>query len=220
MDVALLKHGGKYTAEHVNRLAGQVRRWSGGKARVVCYTEDPAGVDCLTEPLPVDLYPDISGWWWKIWVFARGRSLLYLDLDVTVIGDPSPLCEPEGSWRALRDPWRGGFNTSVVRTRHDGDRLWSKFLERRPDRSARGVTGDQEFFTEVLGQEVDPWPYEWAVSYKHHILGKKRKEGPEPVPADCRIVYFHGNPKPWDPEVPLAFRSDLARVLRAQVVQS
>lgn len=181
--VYCLKWGTKYTANHVNALASRVRRFS--DARLVCWTDNPDGVECETWPLPG---VPLKGWWWKVWLFSLERPFLFLDLDVVPVGDLAPLIDMPGPLTIIKDPWQAGFNSSVFKTDGSLSRLWWSF---RPDRDTRRLHGDQNWITEQFPQAAE-WPPEWCRSYKAD-LGKTKSPD-----RDARIVYFHGKPKPWE----------------------
>lgn len=178
-----LKWGTKYTAEHVNALARRVAKHS--DAPFMCWTDNADGVECETWPLPGLA---LRGWWWKVWLFSLKKPFLFLDLDVVPIGDLSPLVDSPGALSIIKDPWQAGFNSSVFRTDGSLSRVWDAF---RPDKDARRLHGDQDWITEQV-PDAALWPADWCRSYKAHLRSTK---APGP---DCRIVYFHGRPKPWD----------------------
>lgn len=193
-DIALLKVGTKYTSDHVNRLVKLLPNH-----RVLCFTDNDKGLKCASAPLPLDQYNGVEGWWWKLWLFSMQPWQLYLDLDVTPVGDVGDLMAASG-WRAIKDPWQKCLNTSVVKIGVRGCDLWRAFLHERPDRGPRAHLGDQDFFTRQIGETCSVWLEDWVVSYKHKILGKGNPKGPEKIPKECRMVYYHGQPKPWDGE--------------------
>ena len=100
--VLCMKWGTKYGPEYVNRLYAMVRRHLKGDFRFVCLTERSEGivpdVQCLPIP-PLDLPPGIpERGWTKLTTFAADLhglqgTALFLDLDVVIVGDITPLFE-------------------------------------------------------------------------------------------------------------------------------
>jgi len=191
-NVILLKSGTKYTANQVNRLADELAKQN---INPVCYTDDPEGVLCNTRDLPTDEYPDVTGWWWKLWLFAHNPGDLYLDLDVLIVGEIKPLLDLPTEWTAIKDPWQEGmYNTSAVKIGNGGfGLLWDRFLEDRPDKGKLARYGDQAYFTSQLSEMglVKSFDPSFLLSYKNDILHGN-------FDKNCRVVYFHGKPKPWD----------------------
>ena len=88
LTVCCVKWGDKYPAEYVHKLQNGVSRHLTIPHRFVCFTDDPAGLECETKPLPDGL----DGWWNKVWLFKRGLfddRVIYLDLDIS----PDPLTD-------------------------------------------------------------------------------------------------------------------------------
>jgi hypothetical protein len=180
--IFLLKWGTKYGADDVNRLARSIRRHAAEPVDIVCFTDDPIGVEVMAPLLPIA--PALSGWWWKVWLFSRGIPFLFMDLDCVVIGDVTGLHRP-APLTILKDPWQPGFNSSVMSTDGSLSRVWQDFTP-----SVMGqLHGDQDW---LFRQVPDAALYEAGpcLSFKADMMGLDRP------PADCRLVYFHGRPKP------------------------
>ncbi|NEI52712.1 hypothetical protein GR217_34400 [Rhizobium leguminosarum] len=182
--IFLLKWGTKYGADDVNRLARSIRRHAARPVDIICFTDDPAGLFETTTPALLPIDPTISGWWWKVWLFSLGVSFLFLDLDCVVIGDVTGLHLP-APLTILKDPWQPGFNSSVMSTDGSLSRVWREFT---PDVMGE-LRGDQDW---ISRQVPDAALYHPGLcrSFKAEMVGLDRP------PADCRLVYFHGVPKP------------------------
>ena len=153
-------------------------------------------------PPPVD-WP---GWWGKLSLFKPGIATvtnLWLDLDVVVTGSLDDLVNDYGQC-ALAMPlnWaqsgHGGCQSSVM--------IWkqSKYMlpiyklfdpkdARWPPVNDGYLWGDQEWITKLRDDgviDVTPINPDWVKSYKYHC-----RNG---LPKDCRVVVFHGDPKPDD----------------------
>ncbi len=170
--------GGVYTLEHVSRLHGMVREQMSRPFLFACITQSQ--------------WP---GWWAKIELFKLGRfegRVLYLDLDVTVTGSLDDLVDMPAPF-AIIDEWqRPGrmFNSSVmVWDAGGGEPIYRDFDEGVMER----LHGDQAWIHEKMPR-AETFPRAWCLSYKKHI--RPRLDGS--LPKDCRVVVYHGQPKPWD----------------------
>lgn len=193
--LTVLRSGGEYRPEHVERLRDQCARHA---PRVT--------FSCLSDvdvPGHVPMGHDWPGWWSKIEAFRLTGPILYMDLDTTVVGDLGPLLEiaERERFTALRDflphtgrelasgvmAWRGDMTDLYRRFR--GDPAQHMSLNR-----TRRWWGDGGFIERHCGgatywQDIAPGA---VVSHKVHC-----KAG---VPVGARLVAFHGRPRPWEVE--------------------
>lgn len=201
--VCCIKKGNKYGPEYVNRLYSMVQRhafyepWD-----FVCFTDDTTGIDpwVKTAPLPWDA----PGWWGKMGLFRdeipeiRTRHLLFLDLDVVITGRldeilswPSDFAMirdwPEGQWPDSDRRAKDANSSVILLTVGSHPDIWEKYAEE----GFPIAGGDQDFVNLHFKGAFDLFPDRLMKSYKLHHL----ENG---VPADCRIVMFHGNPKQAD----------------------
>ena len=184
LEVACVKWGTKYSADYVNRLARAVVRNLQIPFKFVCYTDDPEGLRCLYEPIPGTI--KVEGWWNKLALFGLRKEILLIDLDCVIVGDLFPFVHSDAL--AIKDPWQWGFNTSVVRIPSTLGRVYDDFVTVRPD--MQGVHGDQDWLNVVPGFSPGSCFEEGlCASYKAEVKGHR-------LPEDCRVVYFHGEPKP------------------------
>jgi hypothetical protein len=182
----VLKSGGEYTPEHVQRLAKQV-------PNLVCLSDvDVPGVKTipLKEKLP--------GWWSKLELFspAIDGDILYMDLDTTVVGDLTPLLNINKT-TLLEDFYFKGYAASGLMYIKQADKkaVFDAFMADKENimlqHKLAPLHGDQGFLNKVLDcerwQKVLPGK---VVSYKADCQGG--------VPADASVVCFHGKPRPWD----------------------
>lgn len=193
--------GDKYPDYYITRLQKSVRENLSIPHRFICITDRRiSGV--ATMPPPVD-WP---GWWGKLSLFKPGIATvtnLWLDLDVVVTGSLDDLVNDYGQC-ALAMPlnWaqsgHGGCQSSVM--------IWkqSKYMlpiyklfdpkdARWPPVNDGYLWGDQEWITKLRDDgviDVTPINPDWVKSYKYHC-----RNG---LPKDCRVVVFHGDPKPDD----------------------
>lgn len=184
--VTLLKSGGEYTKEHVEMLRAQVMRHN-PEAEFVCVRD-------------ADLDHGWEGWWSKIEVLRMQGPLLFLDLDTVVVGDMSSVFDivKENKFAILRDVSRGKYNklamqSSVMGWGGDVSLLYDIFRI-DPEKYIKKYHGDQNFIEDhmatdktVFFQDVIPNKLQ---SFKADVRGR----GTHP---DCKIVFFHGQPRPW-----------------------
>lgn len=192
----VLRSGGEYTPEHVQRLAFQLALYAPDRQVVVLSDADVPGVQ------RIPLQYDWPGWWAKLELCRPDieGDLLYFDLDTVILGPLDDILKV-GELTMLADPYKkpGVLGSGVMYVpQTDRESAWARFIDRseRHMRSCRG--GDQEFFVSTWGakniarwQDLVPGQF---VSYKADVRGKK-------VPPDARVVYFHGVPRPWSPSV-------------------
>lgn len=184
--VTLLKSGGEYTAEHVALLRKQVMRHNPA-AEFICIGDD-------------DLENDWPGWWSKMELFKMKGPLLFLDLDTIVTGDLSGLFDvvKKNPFVILRDVYRGktdvrAMQSSVMGWSGDVSVLYEAFKAGH-DKYMSLYHGDQNFIEDywplsdpVFFQDIIPNALQ---SFKVDVRGRG-------IHPDCKIVFFHGNPRPW-----------------------
>jgi uncharacterized Rossmann fold enzyme len=176
---------------------------------------------CLTDrpdELPKGVYaipakPSLPGYWQKVALFAPdmpwepGTRVVYFDLDVCITGRLEDLVERRG---IARDAGWPCFNSSVMIWDHGEHReVWDRFTPEIMSRSPGPIVpahllpgnapngGDQEWLSELGGWDL--LPSDWVQSY--------RWQATRWPPTRCRVVQFHGDPKPheivegWVPNV-------------------
>ena len=176
MNIACVLSGGIYNRSHVERLEGMVAEHLSQPYRFTCLGGSP-----------------FPGWWAKISLFEPGRfegRVLYLDLDVTITGDLDDLANYPAPFAIIKD-WNGpGFNSSVMAwDAGTADHLYTQFDETVMDR----LRGDQDWINERFCGAAT-FPKKWCLSYK------KNKQSLGHMSDQCKILIFHGKPKPWDVE--------------------
>ena len=63
--ITVLKSGGVYVPEHVERLYGSVRRWGEGFFDFICLTDHPKE-DFSANIRVIPLQENLPGWWSKL----------------------------------------------------------------------------------------------------------------------------------------------------------
>ena len=166
-----------YDRSHVVRLEAQVADHMTQPYRFVCVDDSPS-----------------PGWWAKIDLFKPGRfqgRVLYLDLDVNVVGGLDELADFPHPFAIVKDWHRPGFNSSVMAWEAGvADRLYTDFSPAVIERLA----GDQDWINEKWSWAT-AFPLGWCISYRGMVRPRRGM-----VPAFAKVVCYHGFPKPWDVE--------------------
>jgi hypothetical protein len=180
INLCVLRSGGDFLPEHVQRLARQV-------PDLVCLS------DCHVEGVPtIHLQHDWPGWWAKMEIFRpdiRG-DVFFLDLDTLVLKLPSmpnvdTVLTDFGDSRVIGS----GLMYLTEETRAI---IWQAFMK-DPAKAMRShdkwPAGDQGFILPYLRSAKRWQSCAKVYSYKVHC-----KRG---IPEDAEIICFHGKPRPW-----------------------
>lgn len=143
VNIIFVKHGTKYSAKHVNRLADQLVKYY-PTANYYCYTEDPTNVNITT--IPIFKRPSLRVWWNKLVMFSKDFPVegkcLFFDLDMDIKSDPSPYITDFTGLTVCEDYYKVGntkyaiphaynvtINSSVITwTAGELDHIWKHFL--------------------------------------------------------------------------------------------
>jgi tetratricopeptide (TPR) repeat protein len=193
--VVCVKHGTKYGADYVNRLASMVRRWSSVDVDFFCLTDDPSGlgsgIQNLQLPSKNILGQDINGWWQKLFMFGEkieelGSHILYFDLDVVITGSIDPLLFYDSDFAIAQNCYVPIFSSSVMRFKN-GSRpeIWSDFS----DINAEKYGGDEIWIASKV-PDADVFPDDWCKIYRLHAA--------QAIPEGSIVISFGGEPNPAD----------------------
>jgi hypothetical protein len=209
--IACMKWGAKYGPAYANILRAMLERWLEPPFRLVCFTDDPHGLDPRIETRPLPDVPVGPDWpergWNKLGLFHPGLDLpaeptLYLDLDVVITGEMSVFFEVPGRFLISNDwNWRkpGIGNSSVFRwIPGSQDHIWEGFSA-APDQVRQAHRNEQEYVSTVA-RGLDFWPEPLCRSFKRHCLprGMLKPFLTPRLPPGARVLIFHGDPKPGD----------------------
>jgi hypothetical protein len=185
--------------------------------RFICVTDDARGIDNGIEIVPLwDQFGDIPSphgkknpsCYRRLRAFAPDAATLFgerfvsIDLDCVITGDMTPVWDRSEDFVIWGDtnPAPGShYNGSMfLLTAGARAKAWTEFdPQRSPDLSRQaGCWGsDQGWLSYCLGKGEAKWSKADGVySYRNHI---------EPngggLPADARVVMFHGAIDPWSP---------------------
>jgi hypothetical protein len=177
--ITVLRGGGEYTEEHVERLRKQCRGYP---------------FEVLDDSRMLHGFP---GWWAKIELFRFKGPYLYMDLDTMIVGPLDDLlaAAEKHEFIALRDFYKPTqMGSGLMAWNGDMSRIYDRFLEHPEKHMVRCKTparwGDQGFISDCdLG----------SVAYWQDVLPSQvvswKRDG---VTADANVVCFHGKPRPWD----------------------
>lgn len=185
----VLRSGGDYTPEYVERLAYGVQRHS--PWRFVALS------DCSLDFETIPLAHDWPGWWAKLELFRPGLfegPVLYLDLDTVIVGDLSPLMSVKHEFTMLADFFKPQYAASgVMAWEGDWSRIYRAFASNPSGHIARCNTrqcfGDGGFIAKNLGRRPDIWQARCPNLIASRKVVATRN-------ADERIVCYHGRPRP------------------------
>lgn len=197
--LCVLRSGGCYTPEYVERLFAGVDKHINHPYSFTCFTDTKLNIPGV---LCIPLLYNWVGWWSKIEIFRQIGSCLFFDLDTMIIGDIGPIArvvteaDSLSMWM-LRSFRSGvsGFMSGVMAWNGDCSNLYKMF---RYEVHSRNYRGDQDYLSVKapgvcgsVGAVQDLVLPGGIVSYKHHVRGCG-------VPKEARIVCFHGRPRPHE----------------------
>ncbi len=200
----------RYTAEHVNIWADMVDRHLAMPHRLACVTDMPAGIDAridIIEPSGEFVGLQTPTWWGpkpncfrRLVMFRRdaaatfGERFVSMDLDC-VIGDSlDPLFDRDDDLILYKGtsgarPYNGSM---LMMTAGARPQVYEDFSEAGAIASgAQFVGSDQAWISHCLGWGEKVWSEEDGVWWFGRRYQKTRHS------ARPRILFFPGQPKPW-----------------------
>lgn len=177
---------GQYHPLHVERLKRQVEPYA-PEHRFVCLSNtQPWQQGDGIEYIP--LQDGNKGWWSKLELFRPGLfdgRVLYLDLDVEVVGDLTPIIEYPSRFASIKDYMNPKQINSSVMVFDPG----AGAAAYTSDPPITDYHGDQGFISDAI-PDIERFPKEWCPSYRMQVKRFGR-------PDKAKIVVYHGSPKPW-----------------------
>ena len=213
--VICTRWGDKYGPLYVNRLFGMVSRHLDGPFRFVCFTDDASGLreGVETRPLPpLGCEPPTGthGIWGKsrLWSADLGGlrgPVLYLDLDVVILGDLSGFFEhgrPDDVILARNPntPFERLGQTSIYRMPVGALAPLREAFLADPQGIATRYRFEQRFVSRHAPGGIGFWPRGWVAVFKWHCvptfplnyaLAPRRPRG-------AKVVLFPGPLNPPD----------------------
>jgi hypothetical protein len=174
----VLKSGGDYDAEYVERLKAGVDRHLSGH-RFVCLSD--MEVPCERIPLRHDL----PGWWAKLELFYLPGPVLFFDLDTVIAGDLHEIAHYPHVFTAVDDFYRPRSLQSCVMAWSDAA-PWRHIIDAYLADPASAGRSHQRYIERWIKPAFfqDIWPGK-VVSYKA-----------TPERNGAAIVCYHGQPRP------------------------
>lgn len=226
--IVCLKHGEKYDHTYVNKLFNMTKRHCTVPFNFACITENPVGLNQDIAVISLPKVKDLSGWWYKPWVFSNELPLdgeiLFLDLDIVIINNINHLWDfNPASFSIIRDFNRSTikswakFNSSIFKfSKGTYSFVWENFI--KDTNVMRRLHGDQDWIFNQIKNNFQFWPDEWIQSYKWEVrnrndvikdgLKRRFKDVANPViKPETKILVFHGDPKPSEVQDPVIVKN-------------
>ncbi len=197
----VLKSGGDFLPKHVYWLERMCRQHMPGW-HFFCWTDMPVrGAARLRHDWPK--------WWAKMQIMKDLEDYefpaLVVDLDTVFLKPLEILSEHKDLPIFLRDPWKDGFRHPerlaagfTYLPQWARAEIWSRWSKDPEDAMSRYNGDDQPWLHEMFSSSALRWQDHYldqVVSYKVHVKGMGLQD-------DNRVVYFHGQPRPWDADEP------------------
>lgn len=210
-----------FTGEHVNTLKNMVMRNTKlVDVDFVCITDDPTGIDKDVRVIPIwpnpvpqygarskpNCFRRLKAFSYDFRQLIGTNKFVWIDLDAVITGNIDSILLDENEFRiwrvdSERMPCNGSLVSHVPGTRQY---IWDKF---NPDRvhhihgfrkSAGLVGSDQAWIAQNL-QPNDKYftKQDGIFSFRCHI----EKLNAHFLPPTAKIVFFHGENKPWTPGI-------------------
>lgn len=183
-----------YRPEHVQWIAKQFAKHA-PKYEFACLSNvEIPGVKVI--PLKYNW----QGWWSKMELFREDfGKVFYVDLDTVIVSDLTELLEYNHTFTTWAQPRK-------VHHLQSGIMAWSGYKKNLFEKFAKDPNywmhecadakcwGDQGFIGQNLTEE---W-HEFNVLFPGSIGSYKLDYNKKEPPSNCKIVTFHGKPKPWE----------------------
>lgn len=198
----VLRSGGVYDVDYVNRLANAVNRHVTVPHKFICLTDVTEDFNENVHEV-VKLQHNYPGWWSKIELFRRDlyftHDWFFFDLDTIILHNIDSIISDDSHFIGLDDfyypgqlgsgllAWKQrwcshiydefvGASDAVIRTHERGDQQW--------------IQSKLAFFASF--QQKYP---QSVISFKKHC---QRLSKDIVVPHGAKILCFHGTPKPHE----------------------
>ena len=206
--VICMKWGTRYGSEYVNRLWAAIKRSTERPTKLVCLTDNKAGIDKDIEchPIPdINLPEDLINLPWRklvVWkkdLAGLSGDVLFLDLDLVITGNLDEMFDYEKGRFCVIENWTqkgqnigntSAFRFPVGKYSHIYDRL-----QKDPDIVLSKYRIEQVYISREI-EDMVFWPSQWCVSFKHSLLPKWPLNffiTPK-LPKTTKIVAFTGKP--------------------------
>lgn len=198
-----------YTSEHVNLWAAMLRRHLTLDHEIAIVTDMPEGIDPSIRIItPPGDFEDVRIPTWgpkfpqclrRLAMFRPdaadifGERFVSMDLDAVIGANIDSLFDHDDDFRMYRGTSaRRPYNGSMIQmTAGCRSRVFTEFHPQRAAEAGRHFVGsDQAWISYALGWVEKTWGPEHGVVWHGSRLN--------PPSEDWRIMFFPGNPKPWE----------------------
>jgi len=209
--VACMRWGTLFPPDYVNRLYRGVMRNVARPTRFIAFTDDPSGLDQGVEarPIPPIRLPETGlggSPWRKLALWSReiglAGDMLFLDLDVVVVGSLDALFDFEPGKLAIIRDWGSteSGNSSVMRLPAGRAPHLVDDFEAAPLEKRRLHSNEQVYLTRESRLPTVFWPESWCPGFKAMMLPRFPANLVKNVklPEEARLVVFTGHPRPHE----------------------
>lgn len=148
----------------------------------------------------IPLQDDYPGWWSKMELFREFDSTFYIDLDTVIVNNIDHMVKYDHKFTVLTNlsnPTSGRIGSGVMAWNRDLSHLY-KLFKQNPEKYIKEYVvsekwGDQGFI-QHHEKTFDRFQNIFPNEIKSYFFDIKDKE----LPTECKIVCFHGKPKPWE----------------------
>lgn len=201
LSIALvLKSGGIYDYNYVNKIASSIKRNTTIEYEIVCLTDNPYGINPSLVDRIVPLKHNYPKWWSKIELFRADifgkNKVFFFDLDTVIVNNIDNILQNECDFCGLRDFYQmvtmgsGLMSWFPERAIH----IYDNFVNDSHSIMNNYKFGDQEWiqFQKPNVKYFQDIFFNQIVSFKKHCL----KQNIITIPEKAKIICFHGNPRP------------------------
>lgn len=203
--ITALNDSNEFTWRHVKALYAQCQEWSNG-VEFSCITKQKiGGVECIPPQ------QNLPGWWIKQEIYRPDikGDVLWMDLDTVIVRPLIDILKVE-KLTLLRDFYRDGkklkegLQASLMMLPESARAsVWNDWIVNPKMHMAQlGYKGDQPMLERHFMATAQRWqdvlPGQ-CVSWKVNCDGANMFRPPS-IPADARVIIFHGQPRPWGVE--------------------
>ena len=207
-----------YTPDHVNIWARQVREHLSLPHKLICFTDQPDGInkDIEVRPLPKTItFQNNKNWkaksgkpqcYRRLDMFRKdaadtyGERFVSMDLDCVIKKSLDPLFDRDEDFVMYRGtaPSRPYNGSMLMMNAGARPQVFEKFTPEGAEKASGLFVGsDQAWISYILGWDEKVWDKDDGV----YFYGKRETRQSKP-PSNLRLLFFPGNPKPWNINVP------------------
>lgn len=199
---SVLKTGGIYTAEYVNRLANAVKRNITIPYKFVCITDLPKDSFGENVHQTISFAQNYPKWWGKVELFRNNvfanHRVVYLDLDTLIIDNIDFLYDYTGVFAGLRDFYHMvSLGSGLMCWDGDDKRLneiYVRFLSNAQSNMTNNPSGDQQWINAITKnylQYIQDFFPNKILSFKKDCY----KNNEIFFPEHASVICFHGSPR-------------------------